>query len=483
MTDILESVLEEFGALAKIPRPSKHEQAVGQYLFERLQRLGLEVRRDPIGNVIGELAPSIGYETAPHVILQAHMDMVCVANEGVDFNPLNDPIKLLRSEEYLEADGTSLGADDGIGIAIIIRILQTLVDNPERKHSAIRVIFTVDEEAGMSGAAALDRKYLEDAAFLINCDSENCEELVVGSAGSVHIDFHRRLRFESPRGLTAFRLTIGGLRGGHSGEEINSGRANAIKLLGELLSTLEKSGGNVEIASINGGTAVNAIAARAQADIVTAFDLEHLQPIVDYFIANVQKRFRAVEPNMKISIAKLEMPIETIIAGREIIELINELRNGVFAMSTPELVETSANIGIIAIEGERLMLRYFPRSSVNAKLTAIVEKCKAIAERLHFELETSEPSIAWEENKSSRLSRLMQEIFAAQNARRPAVKTIHAGLECSYFFDKNPALDIVSVGTTNEHIHSPRERLKLSTVPVQFNLISAVLERIAAINI
>ena len=483
MNEILESVLEEFGALAKIPRPSKHEQAVGRYLFERLKRLGLEVSIDPSGNVIAELAPSIGYENAPRVILQSHMDMVCVADEGIDFDPLTDPIKLRRSAEYLEAEGTSLGADDGIGIAIIIRILQTLVNNPERGHGAIRVIFTVDEEAGMSGAASLDRKYLEDAAFLINCDSENCEELVVGSAGSVHIDFHRRLQLENARGSHAFRLTVGGLRGGHSGEEINSGRANAIKLLGELLSMINDNGGRVEIASINGGTAVNAIAACAQAEIVTAFDLEHLQPIVDYFSANVQKKFRAVDPNMKISIEKLKIP-ETIIDGSdEIVELIDKLHSGVFAMSTPELVETSANIGMVSTDDARLMLRYFPRSSVNEKLTAIVDDCRALAERLHFEIDTSEPSLAWEENKSSRLSQLMQEIFAAQNARRPAVKTIHAGLECSYFFAKNPALDIVSIGTTNEHIHSPRERLKLSTVPVQFNLIRAVLERIAAINI
>ena len=478
MQNILEGVLAEFGSIAAIPRPSKHEQAVGQYLSERLTKLGLEVQRDPIGNVIAELTPSIGCENAPRVILQAHMDMVCVADEGIEFNPLTDPIKLRNDGEYLTAEGTSLGADDGIGISIIIFILKNFVENPELKHGAIRVIFTVDEESGMSGAAALDKSFLNDASFLINCDSENCEELVIGSAGSVHIDFHRRILQSKPSNANAFRLSIGGLRGGHSGEEINSGRANAIKLLGELLSVIDENGGRIEISAIEGGKAVNAIADQSKVDIVTAFDAEHLQPIVEHFLDGVKKKFRATDPGIAIKSAPIELPNSVLENSCEIIALLKELKHGVFAMQTAELVETSANLGIVSIDDSKLTVRYFPRSSRNEKLLAIVDDCNSIAERLHFDIETSEPSTAWTENRNSPLARLTLEVFAKQNSRPMLVKTIHAGLECSYFFDKNPALDIISIGTTNEHIHSPRERLNLSTVAVQVNLLAEVLARL-----
>ena len=475
---ILEEVLKEFEALAKIPRPSKHEQAVGQYLVERLSSMGLTVERDRIGNVIGELEASKGCEKAPRVIMQSHMDMVCVADEGVEFNPLTDPIKLIRAEDYLYADGTSLGADDGIGISIIIYVLKRFVDNPELKHGAIRAIFTVDEEAGMSGADALDVRYLNDATYMLNCDSENCEELVVGSAGSVHIDFHKHIDWKKPKGANAYRLKISGLKGGHSGEEINAGRANAIKVLGDLLSMINDNGGKVEIADIKGGKATNAIADRAEAGIVTVFDVDHLTPIMDFFNGRIKKTYGNADPNIKITVEKMPMPDKILNGSDRLIELIKSLKFGVMAMSTAELVETSANVGIIGIDGERLTVKYFPRSSINEKLIEIINDCRAKASRLGFEIKSGEPSAVWTENKSSRLARLTTDIFKRQNGRAMTVKTIHAGLECSYFHAKNPSLDIVSIGTTNENIHSPRERLKLSTVAVQADLIEGTLREL-----
>ena len=475
MDNVLEDVLKEFAALAAIPRPSKHEQAVAHHLVERLRAIGLTVEQDRIGNVIANLEPSLNRQDAPLTILQSHMDMVCVADEGVAYNPLTDPIKLIRADGYLHADGTSLGADDGIGIALILHTLKRLVDNPKLEHGAIRVIFTVDEEAGMSGAAVLDVRYLDDATYLLNCDSEDCDELVVGSAGSVHIDFKRRIDWLKPSGSNAFRLTVSGLKGGHSGEEINAGRANAIKILGELLSTIDDNGGAVELVDIKGGKAVNAIAAQAEAIIVTAFDADHLLPIVDQFERRIKKIYVDADPNIKISVEKTVAPDKVIDDSAGVIALLNGLKQGVMAMSTADLVETSANVGIIGLDGDRLTVKYFPRSSVDGKLIEIVGECRELGARLGFEIESSEPSAAWTENKRSRLAGLVTSIFERQNGRAMQIKTIHAGLECSYFYAKNPALDIVSIGTTNEHIHTPRERLKLSTVAVQAKLILETL--------
>ena len=471
--------MKEFAALAAIPRPSKHEEAIGKYLVERLNGLGLSVERDPIGNVIADLKASDGCEHIPRTILQAHMDMVCVADDGVTYNPLTDPIKLIRDEEYLRADGTSLGADDGMGVAIIISVIKNFVEEPTLKHGAIRAIFTVDEEIGMFGAKELDVKYLNDAHYLINCDSEDANDLVIGSAGSTYIDFTRRLDRTAPRGAHAFCLTIEGLKGGHSGLEIHTGRANAIKVLAELLSAIEKAGA-VEIAKIKGGKATNAIADSAEAIIVTTLDAERLTPIVNLFADDFNKKYGAIEHDFKLTAESVEMPANVIGDSGNVVELLMSLRSGMIAMATPDLTETSANIGIVSMDDENLTVRYFPRSSVDAKLIEIINEVRAIAERCKFDVAARKPSAAWTPNFDSRLARLMNSVYTRQNNRSMNVKVIHAGLESSYFFEKNRALDIVSIGTTNEHIHSPRERLKLSTVPVQFNLIRTTLIELAA---
>ncbi len=467
--------MKEFSALAAIPRPSKHEEAVGKYLLERLSALGLTVERDPIGNVIADLQASDGCENVPRTIMQAHMDMVCVAADGVDYNPLTDPIKLIRDAEYLRAEGTSLGADDGMGVAIIVSVIKSFVDEPDVKHGPLRAIFTVAEEIGMFGAKDLDVKYLTDAHYLINCDSEDADDLVIGSAGSVYIDFTRSLDLTAPRGAHAFRLTLEGLKGGHSGLEIHTGRANAIKVLAELLSTLDSEGGAVEIAAIKGGKATNAIADSAEAIIVTALDAEELTPIVNRFADAFNRKYGSIEPDFKLTAESVDKPASVIGDGGNVIKLLTELRSGMIKMTTAELTETSANIGLVSMDDEMLKVRYFPRSSVDAKLLEIIDEVRSIAARCKFDVEARKPSAAWTPDFDSRLAQLMNSVYARQNGRSMNVKVIHAGLESSWFFEKNRALDIVSIGTTNEHIHSPRERLKLSTVPVQFNLIRETL--------
>ena len=475
---ILESVLEEFSKLAAIPRPSYHEEAVSKYLYEELQKLGLEVTRDEAGNVIADLKASADCFNVPRTILQSHMDMVCVANEGVKFNPLTDPIKLIRTDEYLTADGTSLGADDGMGIAEILFVIKRIIKN-NLSHGAIRAIFTVNEETGMSGAMALDKKYFTDAQFLINCDSENAEELVIGSAGSVHIDFNRKFNKIAPSMQNSFKLTISGLRGGHSGEEINAGRANAIKVMIDLLDNIKE----FELANISGGSAINAIPSSAEVTITTDLNENDIDDCINSTVERFHKVYNDIEPVINITRELLDEPQRVLTSKdcRQAMNLISVLHSGVYAMSqaAPNLVETSANLGLIKMSGEDLTINFFPRSSVYEKLNDFINISSRIAEMTDFEVKFSEPSPVWTENKNSRLANLMNEVFKRQNGQEMKIKTIHAGLECSFFFDKNPALDIVSIGTTNEHIHSPRERLKLSTVEPQVRLILETLKIIS----
>ena len=274
---ILDGVLDNFAELAKIPRPSKHEQKVGNFLQKFFEARGLDVVRDKFNNVVAEIPASAGRESSPLTILQGHMDMVCVARAGVNFDPTRDAIKLIRDEKFLSADGTSLGADDGIGVAEILY----LVDNRDAfSHGRIRAIFTADEEQGMSGALNLDEKFLSDAAYLLNCDSEKFGEIVVGCAGAVHVTFSRELHYVRPdtKLFTNMAVTVGGLRGGHSGEEISCGRINALKVAIQIMRQISQRS-KVRLAKLSGGKAFNAIPDHAEFVISTDVQVADVEKI------------------------------------------------------------------------------------------------------------------------------------------------------------------------------------------------------------
>lgn len=478
---ILDGVLEEFKNLAAIPRQSKHEEQVSNFLKNYLQGFGFEVEQDASKNIIATIPALCGLENAPTTILQAHMDMVCVAEEGYNYNPLTDAIKLIRTEDFLEAEGTSLGADDGIGIAEILY----LAKNHEKfQHGAIKIIFTTDEEQGMSGAINLDKKYLQGATFMINCDSENCNEIVVGSAGSVHIDFSRTINFVAPESdfQNAFNIKIDGLRGGHSGTEIAANRANAIKLMKNFFRLVEERG-NIQLANFSGGKASNVIPSSAEVLIATSLEKNILQECGEIFTARVEKVFGKSEPHFRIEISPAALP-EKVFCEKDFADLMNLLElihSGVYTMNReiPELVESSANLAIIDLQENVLRINLFPRANVYELLEKFIKLNATLAKVTDFEIEYSTPSPTWNFNAESRLLKIMTEIFERQNNFPAKVQTIHAGLECSYFLEKNPALDVVSIGTTNENIHSPKERLHLKTIAPQVNLILATLEKIS----
>lgn len=481
MSEILEEVLNEFKNLAEIPRPSKHEEKVSNFLKNYLQNFGFEVVQDESKNIIAEIPASCGLENSPLTILQAHMDMVCVAEPGYKYNPLTDSIKLVRTEEFLQAEGTSLGADDGMGIAEILYIAK---NHEKFQHGKLRIIFTTDEEQGMSGAKNLSADYFKDARFLISCDSENYDEIVVGSAGGIHVDFEKKLNFiEADENLkNSFHIKISGLRGGHSGIDIAAHRANAIKVLRNFL-RLVKGKGHFRPANFSGGEAPNVIPSSAETVIITELDLETLQKCADLLKIQIKTNYADNEPNFKIEIDSVERPQKVFDMKDfgEFMNLMTIIHSGVYARSKidPNVIETSANVGIVRTEGDFLKINLLARSHIPEMLNEFVEMYTQAAEMTNFEITCHEPSPVWEYKIDSELKKIMTKIFEEQNNFPPKIHVLHVGLECSFYPQKNENLDIVSIGTTNENIHSPKERLHLKTVEPQVKLIIATLEKIS----
>ena len=474
---LLETVISEFEALTHIPRPSGHEKAVSDYLKKRFEEIGCTVTQDEALNIIAELPATKGCEAAPRTILQGHMDMVCVAKPGVIYDPLKDPIKMLRTEESLTADGTSLGGDDGIGVAEILAAMQYT-----EEHGPLRAIITVDEEQGMSGARHLATDHLKEARFLINCDSEDYHIMTVGSAGSVNLDFSRTLsRRESE--LPAYRIAVEGLLGGHSGERIGDGRGNAIRTLALALQALEAHG-KIEIVSFTGGTARNAIPPTAEAVIRTGINERE---IVNVLVAE-EKRFHALygtaDPGMKFAFTTVENAGRVIgeAEERDLIDLLTLLRTGVHDMSHLHVdkVETSANLGVLCMDENDVHVQFFPRSSVNERLDEIIVMARTMAERTNFNLTVGSQSPAWRERENSVLAKLMGEVYAAQNGGATMkIESIHAGLETSWHAAKNLELDMVSIGVTTTGIHTPAERVEIATIVPEAKLLMGTLRRIA----
>lgn len=476
--EIIDGVLAEFMPLTKIPRPSGHEKAVSDYLKGVFEGMGCKVIQDAVNNLVADLPASKGMENAPLTILQSHMDMVCVAEKGRDYNPLTDEIKTIRTEEYLTADGTSLGSDDGTGIAEIIYIFKTL-----ENHGPLRAIITVDEEVGMSGTEKLDPKHVQDAVFYINCDSEENDLLTIGSAGSVGVDFHRDIHWEPVPQGKAWKISVRGLLGGHSGERIGDGRGNALRVLGQLMIELRAAGIEYAVAEMDGGQARNAIPDAGMFVFVSTASENDIKAVLENRKKRFTEAYGAVDPGIQLSLEEAEMPKRVMSKedARAVSELLFTLHSGVFSMSAalPGLVETSANIGMLRMTDTDVWFSYYPRSSVDYKLDSFRVLGQILGERFGFRADIGNPSPAWHERTDSRLAKIITEVFEEQNGTPMRVASIHAGLECSWMIKYNPSIDIVSVGVTTYDIHSPKERLVLSTVASQVKMIKETLRRIA----
>ena len=459
-----QAVWEQFEALTRVPRPSKKEERVIEYLIDFARRHGIEWQRDAIGNVVMRKPATEGYESRPTVILQSHMDMVCEKNSDVEFDFERDAIRAVVDGDWVRAEGTTLGADDGIGMAASLALLL----DDEAQHGALEVLFTVDEETGLTGAFNLGEGMLT-GKYLINLDSEDEGEIFIGCAGGVDTVATFALEQEAtPAEYSFYRVDVKDLVGGHSGDDINKGRANSNKLIARLmLSSQEQLGARVS--RIEGGNLRNAIPREAYAVVgVPKENAAAFEALVQSYTNNVKAMFTTTEPDMNITFGSVEgiTSVLTQDLQSRLLTALVSVPNGVIAMSqaVEGLVETSTNLASVKFVGEQIVVTTSQRSSVESDKHAVKDSVHNCFELSGAAVEHSDGYPGWEPNPDSELLKRTVESYEALFGVTPKVRAVHAGLECGLFLEKYPHLEMVSFGPTVTGVHSPDERINIATV-------------------
>ncbi|OPL08071.1 MAG: hypothetical protein AVO33_02210 [delta proteobacterium ML8_F1] len=464
-------VLEHFETLSGIPRCSGDEKRISDYLRSFGEGLGLKSRQDEALNVIIEKPGSDGYEDHPPVLLQGHMDMVCVKEEGSDFDFGVDSLKLVVKDNELRARGTSLGADNGIAVAMILAILEDVT----LAHPPLVALFTTEEEVGLKGAARVDGRLIQ-AGTLINIDSEEEGVFFSSCAGGVQVNFSRAIRRVPASMETAYELKVKGLKGGHSGLEIHHGRGNALKILGTLLYEVSDF---IEIHSFSGGEKMNAIPKQAICRFNAGGDLSEM---VEAYQRNFLEIYGNVDPDMNLSLK--EIPCEKEVYSREdqdrLLKVLWEFNHGVNTLSqdVQGLVESSVNLGVLEESDQGVKIVSSIRSSVKALKEALAENLQTLGESQGFEVTLEGDYPAWPFDPDSRIRPLFLETYEELTGRQGRVAAIHAGLECGLLIDKIPGLDAISLGPNLREVHTPDEALDLKSVSPTFELIKRVLGRL-----
>ena len=478
MREDIRSTLDIFAALCRIPHASGHEQEIASYLLDWARSRGLSACADAAWNVVVDCPATPGLAEKPLVILQAHTDMVCVAAPGRDFDPLRDPIRLIEDGAWLRAEGTSLGADDGIGVAMILHILQGGYE-----HGPLRAIFTSDEEFGMTGVKALDPACFRDARWLINLDAERVDEFTTGCAGALRLELERPLTRVAPCGTQAVKISVLGGRGGHSGQEIHRGRLNALVALSFILSIAREEGIAIELADYAGGTAMNAIPGEACALIVTPSASRHaLALCVSRAAALLTEAYGSAEPDIRVELEDAPLP-ETVLSEADcaaLLALILQLPDGVSAMAdgTPGLVRSSSNLGRVSLADDAARVMVMPRSMERFSLQRYRLADTSLAGSLGFSVKLERINPPWPCSAHSALAGVMRELFRELCGREPLIHACHVGLECGEFHEKAPELEIIAVGPDIFDIHSHHEALRIESVGTSLDLVTGVLRRV-----
>ncbi len=469
-------VWEQFDAILKVPRPSKKEGKIIEFLVDFAKKHNLEYRKDAVGNVVMRKPASPGFEERPAVVLQSHMDMVCEKNSDVEFDFDNDPIRARVESGWVRAEGTTLGADCGIGMAAAL----AMMIDPEAQHGPLEALFTVDEETGLTGAFELGDGMLQ-GKYLINLDSEDEGELFIGCAGGIDTVATFRYTMEpAPKNYTFFRVDVSDLLGGHSGDDIDKGRVNSNKTVARLLWGGMQSF-ELRLSYFSGGNLRNAIPREAYAIFgVPERFVKEFRKRYELFAADLESEFRLREPNFKITLN--EMPqVDEVLDARTQFALVYSLvgvPNGVIAMSAavPGLVETSTNLASVKFEeGGRIVVTSSQRSSVESAKTYVMQMVESVFALAGADVAHSDGYPGWAPDPDSRLLEVTADAYRRLFAAEPKVRAIHAGLECGLFLEKYPGLEMVSFGPTLRGVHSPDERLEIATVPKFWDLLREVL--------
>jgi dipeptidase D len=474
-----ESVFYYFSEICKVPRPSKKEEKIISYLENFAAEQKLEIKKDEVGNILIKKPATPGKENLKTVVLQSHVDMVCEKNNDVEHDFLADPIETIIDGEWLKAKGTTLGADNGIGVATELAILAA----NDIEHGPIECLFTIDEETGLTGAFALKEGFMS-GDILLNLDSEDEGELFIGCAGGIDSvgEFHYR-EVPVPTGYFFFRVDVKGLKGGHSGGDIHLGRGNANKILNRFLSQTAKKY-DMYICEVNGGNLRNAIPREAYAICAVPHDAkEPVRVDLNIFIADIENEFAVSEPDLKLTLQSetpRKMAIDQDTSSR-LLKTLYAVPHGVYAMSQdiPGLVETSTNLASIKmIDSKKIKIETSQRSSILSARNDMANTVRAAFELGGARVSFGEGYPGWKPNPQSEI----QEIAVASYKRLfgvdAKVKAIHAGLECGLFLDKYPGLDMISFGPTLTGVHSPDERMHIPSVEKFWNHLLDVLANV-----
>lgn len=471
-----------FDEITKIPRPSCHEEQIRDFLLKFASDHDVAVRTDKVGNVVMSKPATPGHENAPTVILQSHMDMVAEKNNDTEHDFLKDPIATYVDGDWVKAKGTTLGADNGIGMAAAMAVMidKTLV------HGPVEALFTVNEEIGLEGAQNLGKDMIT-GSMLLNLDSEDDGEIFVGCAGGIDTTatFTYRRSF-TPENFKYMRVSVNGLLGGHSGSDINLGRANANKLIARFIWECSQSW-DITVCSFEGGNLRNAIPREAYA--VFGIHSDHKEALMHHlnkYAAEIRNEYDGIEPSMDFRIEETERPEYCLDSATSIalIRAIYSAPHGVYSMSRDieGLVETSTNLASVKHVGEdKIVVTTSQRSSVESRKNDMAGQVEAHFQLAGAEVTHSDGYPGWAPNMNSAIMKITADAYEELFGVKPAIKAIHAGLECGLFLSKYPRLDMVSFGPTMTGVHSPDEKLNIPTVEKFWRHLCRVLEKVAAL--
>ncbi len=471
-------VWEYFERICSIPRCSKNEAAIIDWLESTTAELGLESRRDRAGNLLVQVPATTGLEKAPSVVLQSHVDMVCEKNSETQHDFTRDPIRPRVEDGWVTASGTTLGADNGIGVAVALAV----ATDRSFSHGPLELLFTVDEETGLTGAASIEPGFFH-SKMMLNLDSEEMGVFTIGSAGGRDTTLTLRASREPVEGWSYFLVRVKGLKGGHSGGDIHKNRGNSIKILARtLLACAEGLQGGLRIGKAQGGSKRNAIPREAEAEVAVApHSVAALQEKLARHLDLVRNQLRGIDDGLAIEAAEAQ---PSVYASAEdslrLLRLLVALPHGVLAMSRKMkgLVETSSNIGVLE-DGESLWrVICSTRSSLDAALESVLEQIRAAGQLAGAEVEHSDGYPGWEPNPESALLKTALSVYERTFGEKAEVRAIHAGLECGLFRGRYPDLDILSYGPDIREPHSPRERVKIDSVEAFWRFTKALLEEI-----
>jgi len=466
-----------FAELSRIPRPSKHEAAAAAFVVDTAKTLGLEWAQDPAGTVVVRKPASKGYEQKPMLCLQGHLDMVPEKRPDKKHDFLKDPITLVRKGNMMMADGTTLGADNGVAVATSLAIMA----DTSLVHGPMEFLFTTDEETGLTGAHNLQPGFLKSKT-LLNLDSEEEGALYVGCSGGRDTLGTWALDTEAaPAGTVGLEIKVGGLRGGHSGLEIDKGRGNAIKILNRVLVQLAALG--ARLARINGGNKRNAIPRDAVALVfVPKKKIDDAKAIVAAMNATCRAELSSVEPSLAVTAAAFKGRCKVVKKGvqKKLTMALAGLPHGVIKMSAdiPGLVETSTNLGVITTGKKDIAVSTSQRSSVASEIGEIADSVRAVFELGGATVTGSDGYPGWKPNLDSPILKTSIATYKQLYGKEPEVKAVHAGLECGIIGEKYPGMDMVSFGPTLEGVHSPDEKIFIDTVEKYWDFLMAILKNV-----